>query len=180
MTSASHPTSSLSSASPMPSASVLAGQKHKRDEVSVAKVAEKKARIAKFGLQFKSAGTLMTVDGSQRMTPGDGRLFSYQEPGAGSRPAPPPLQPACPDPTTEDSKKFSFELGKKPPSSSSSSSLPSASRLPPKLMSRQRELTMSRAFSAESDSEEEEDEIGRSLMQLQRRGPKFKFKIKES
>lgn len=152
---------------------MLAGQKHKRDEVSVAKVAEKKARIAKFGLQFKSAGTLTTVDGSQRMTPGDGRLFSYKQPGTSSQPP----KPACPDPTAEDSKKFSFELGKKPPSSSSSS-LPSASRLPPKLMSRQRELTMSRAFSAESDSEE--DDIGKNLTQLQRRGPKFKFKIKDS
>ena len=54
----------------------------KRSHKDSPKVAEKKARIAKYGLKFRSAGTLVSVtDGKQEMTSGGTKTSLYRPPG---------------------------------------------------------------------------------------------------
>ena len=68
-------------------------------------------------------------------------------------------------------QKFSFGFHKKQPTPSHGKT---AGKNPPPLMSRQRELTMSRAFGDESD--EEDEQTGLAQLPI-RKPPRFKFNI---
>ena len=185
-----------------PSTTQSSGVKRSQEsEDSNAKIAEKKAKIAKFGLKFQSAGTLVTVnDGSKRMSLSSKGLSSsssedtgdvqsatrfemlpHSAPqvaeeikkkqhvvgtggrgssgcgssGRGSHEKP---EPGFSEQGTQDGgsdQKFSFGFHKNQPTSSPGKT---AGKNPTPLMSRQRELTMSRAF-----GDDEEDAINMQL-----------------
>ena len=177
---------------------------------SNAKIAEKKAKIAKFGLKFQSAGTLVTVnDGNKRMSfaskglpsslsgdTGDVQSATRFEmlphsasqvveeikkkphavstggrgsSGRGSHEEKPETGFSEQDGSSDE--KFSFGFHKKQPTPSHGKT---AGKNPPPLMSRQRELTMSRAFGDESD--EEDEQTGLAQLPI-RKPPRFKFNI---
>lgn len=174
-------------------------------EESHAKITAKKAKLAKFGLKFQSAGTLTSITdqlGSdtstyrppavvQRLTGGN----KEQDSGQTFR--------SSAAPTSEHSvsgdKKLSFELKtkstslkpvafqskdisytsvwdrSKPGAQIPDNHLQDRLKGPPPLMSRQRELNMEKAFG--DDSSDEEDIGGKLLV---KRGPaKFKFNIRK-
>lgn len=194
-----------------PSIAQSSGVKRSQEsEESNAKIAEKKAKIAKFGLKFQSAGTLVTVnDGNKRMSLSSKGLSSslsedtrdvqsatrfemlpHSAPqvaeeikkkqhvvgtggrgssGCGSHEKP---EPGFSEQGTQDGgsdQKFSFGFHKKQPTSSHGKTV---GKNPPPLMSRQRELTMSRAFG----DDEEDEETGLAQLPI-RRPPRFKFNI---
>ena len=221
-------------------------KRSKESEESQAKIAAKKARLAKFGLKFQSAGTLVTIgeqlgrDSSIYRTPaviqrlgGDseeknnagGKVDSSSSQSSNSE----RIQTSEKDKSSEGSgtssegsgtsseKKLSFGFQKKTLSklqqtqSGGRSSVDSGGMLPkgvytstwekpgssreksdassdktdeerkgppPKLMSRQRELTLEQAFGAESD---DEDDSLATLHQLTVRSQpkKFRFNIRK-
>lgn len=65
-------------------------KRSKESEDSSAKIAEKKAKIAKFGLKFQSAGTLVTVGDKSKMTSFKTSAASYQAPDVDSYNSHPP------------------------------------------------------------------------------------------
>lgn len=70
--------------SPTPSTAQSSGVKRSQEsEESNAKIAEKKAKIAKFGLKFQSAGTLVTVNDGNKRTLSSKRLSSNWSEDAG-------------------------------------------------------------------------------------------------
>ena len=187
--------------SPTPSTAQSSGVKRSQEsEESSAKIAEKKAKIAKFGLKFQSAGTLVTVnDEKKRMSLSSKGLassstgdvqsvtrFEMLPPNAsqvaeeikkphvvsGGRGSHEKSQLGFSEQGTQDGgsdQKFSFGFHKKQPTSLHGKT---AGKNPPPLMSRQRKLTMSRAFG----DDEEDEETG--LTQLPTcRPPRFKFNI---
>ena len=181
------------------------GVKRSQESDSRVKIAEKKAKIAKFGLKFQSAGTLVTVGDKSRMTSSKAPAASYRPSDGDSDDIHPPsrfgmlsssgssgsssqygggvssydkrLEFSDTSRTSEQSVKdgssdqrFSFGFQKKQPTSVPSKA---PGKHPPPLMSRQRELTMSRVFGGESDEEEDA-----GLAQLPIRKPtRFKFNI---
>lgn len=192
-----------------PSTAQSSGVKRSQEsEESNAKIAEKKAKIAKFGLKFQSAGTLVTVnDGNKRMSlSSKGLSSSLSEDtrdvqsatrfemlphsqvaeeiekkqyvvstggrGSSGRGNHEKSEPGFSEQGTQDGgsdQKFSFGFHKKQPTSSHGKT---AGKNPPPLMSRQRELTMSRAFG----DDEEDEETGLAQLPI-RRPPRFKFNI---
>ena len=205
----------------------------KESEESQAKIAAKKARLAKFGLKFQSAGTLVTIgeqlgrDSSIYRTPAVIQRLGGSEDSnsAGEKVVSSTSKPSNSERTqkvkstessgTSSEKKLSFGFQKKTPSkiqqtpSGNKSSVDGAGAQPkgvytstwekpgdsreksdasnkadeerkgppPKLMSRQRELTLERAFGAESD---DEDDSLETLQQLTVRSqPKFRFNIRK-
>ena len=185
-----------------PSTAQSSGVKRSQEsEESSAKIAEKKAKIAKFGLKFQSAGTLVTVnDEKKRMSLSSKGLassstgdveavtrFEMLPPNAsqvaeeiekkphvvsGGRGSHEKSQPGFSEQGTQDGgsdQKFSFGFHKKQPTSLHGKT---AGKNPPPLMSRQRELTMSRAFG----DDEEDEETGLAQLPI-RRPPRFKFNI---
>ena len=196
-----------------PSTAQSSGVKRSQEsEESNAKIAEKKAKIARFGLKFQSAGTLVTVnDGHKRMSLSSEGLSSSlsEDPGNVQAATRFEMRPHSVSQGAEEIKKnldnvvstggrgshkeksetrfstvseqgtrdggsdqkFSFGFHKKQPTSSQGKVV---GKNPPPLMSRQRELTMSRAFGDESD--EEDEKTGLAQLPI-RRPPRFKFNI---
>ena len=193
-----------------PSTAQSSGVKRSQEsEESNAKIAEKKAKIAKFGLKFQSAGTLVTVnDEKKRMSLSSKGLSSSSSltgdvqsvtrfemlphsasqvaeeiekkshavstggRGSSGRGSHEKSEPGFSEQGTQDGgsdQKFSFGFHKKQPTSLHGKA---AGKNPPPLMSRQRELTMSRAFG----DDEEDEETGLAQLPI-RRPPRFKFNI---
>ena len=229
---------SFTMAKPVVAESTKIGVKRsKESEESQAKIAEKKARLAKFGLKFQSAGTLVTIgdqlgrDSSIYRTPAViqrlggtddndiGKQFAISNSSQftnSSKSQTDKQEKGSKDSSSGSEKKLSFGFQKsqsrlkqqqlsvakgsrsdaeggqpkgvytstweKPGSSQekSESSQKDKEKMkgpPPKLMSRQRELTLERAFNAESD---DEDDSLATLQQLAVRSqPKFRFNIKK-
>ena len=213
-------------------------KRSKESEESQAKIAEKKARLAKFGLKFQSAGTLVTIGDqlgrdssiyrtpavirrlegtddngigedsrvsnssqtatnsskSQRDEPEKGRKegnsgsekklsFGFQKSQSKLKQQQLSGARGCPSDTGgAQSKGVYTSMWEKPGSSQEKSDLLQKDKEerkgpPPKLMSRQRELTLEQAFNAESD---DEDDSLATLQQLAVRSqPKFRFNIKK-
>ena len=213
-------------------------KRSKESEESQAKIAEKKARLAKFGLKFQSAGTLVTIGEQlgressiyrtpaviQRLAGNDDKnteitkLTERESSGIERDQTSDEQKKKGSGTDLSSDKKLSFGFQKslsklKPPqqhlSGAKSSSQGSAGLLPkgqytsiwnklgksqeksdlsqkdegerkgppPKLMSRQRELTLEGAFGEESD---DEDDSLATLQQLAVRAqPKFRFNIKK-
>lgn len=229
--------SSFTVATPAPAKPMTTGVKRsKESEESQAKIAEKKARLAKFGLKFQSAGTLVTIgeqlgrDSSiyrtpaviQRLGGSDGNDTrevdsSSSQSSTSSKSKTSKLDKGSKESSSGSEKKLSFgfqksqsKLKQQPQLSggkgnhddvgvaqpkgvyTSTWEKPGGSREkiepaqkdeeerkgpPPKLMSRQRELTLERAFGAESD---DEDDSLATLQQLTVRSqPKFRFNIRK-
>lgn len=197
-------------------------------EESQAKIAAKKARLAKFGVKFESAGTLVTIgeqlgrENSVYRTPAViQRLGGGEDKSSAVEKGDPKCSESSNSDKTQTSensstsceKKLSFGFQKtalsklqqasksgmngtgllpqgvytstwEKPGGSRAKSDPSdkvneeeRKGPPPKLMSRQRELTLERAFGAESD---EEDDSLATLQQLTVRSqPKFRFNIRK-
>lgn len=201
-------------------------KRSKESEESQAKIAEKKAKLAKFGLKFQSAGTLVTIGEQlgressiyrtpaviQRLGANDDDSSTHKVESSNSKGAQMSLKVKGERENNSGSeKKLSFGFQKsqsklKQPqllSSNTGTMLPKGVYTstwekpgdsqekreqalkdegerkgpPPKLMSRQRELTLERAFGEESDDEDD------SLATLQkltvRSQPKFRFNIKK-
>ena len=164
-------------------------QGEKRRSESSLKVAEKKARIAKFGLKFQSAGTLVTVsDGPQQMVTQPSSYAPPPLPGES-----PPRSPAAPPPSPPRATRGSekqiaeerLEGESKPQGSSGKLSFGFSKNQskapptgPPPLMSKSKHrLALARAFGEDSD---EEGEGGGALAKLPIvRPPSFKFNIKK-
>ena len=214
-------------------------KRSKESEESQAKIAAKKARLAKFGLKFQSAGTLVTIgeqlgrDSSIYRTPAVIQRLqggSEDKNDAGEKVDSNSSKSSNSERTqtsekvktsegnsTSSEKKLSFGFQKKTlsklpqaqsgvksgvdsggmlpkgvytstwekPGSSREKSDTSLDKIdeerkgpPPKLMSRQRELTLERAFGAESD---DEDDSLATLHQLTVRSQpkKFRFNIRK-
>lgn len=210
-------------------------KRSKESEESQAKIAAKKARLAKFGLKFQSAGTLVTIgeqlgrDSSIYRTPAviqrlgggsveknsDGEKKMESTPNQSSRSEKTLISESTRNSEgsgTSSEKKLSFGFQKKTlpkfqqggkisgvdsggmlpkgvytstwekPGTSREKSEPKPDEErkgpPPKLMSRQRELTLERAFGAESD---DEDDSLATLDQLTVRSQpkKFRFNIRK-
>ena len=179
-----------------------AGVKSSSEEVE--KVSGKKARIAKYGLKFQSAGNLVTVGDRVRMEEGGKRGRGYRDSvkemshripstSSGGRTDPPPvMDKAEPPPVREEAEdgedsgpkfSFGFSKNKKPQYRPRGSGPPEKVRKeaapggPPPLMSRQREL-MTKAFGGDSDSEGEGE--GAELVKMAVRGtPRFMFQIRK-
>lgn len=225
---------SFTVATPVTANSTKIGFKRsKESEESQAKIAEKKARLAKFGLKFQSAGTLVTIgdqlgrDSSIYRTPAviqrlggaennnigkDSRVSNSSQTTNPSEPQTDEHKKGHKEGSSGSEKKLSFGFQKsqskvkqqqsggrgfhndvggtqskgvytstweKLGSSREKSQKDEEERKgpPPKLMSRQRELTLEQAFSAESD---DEDDSLTTLQQLAVRSqPKFRFNIKK-
>ena len=230
---------SFTMATPVAAGSTKIGFKRsKESEESQAKIAEKKARLAKFGLKFQSAGTLVTIgdqlgrDSSIYRTPAviqrlggadsnnireDSRVSNSSQTANASKSEIDEHKNSHKAGSSSGSEKklsFSFQKSQsklkqqqqlsgargchndiggaqptgvytstweKPGTSRENSELSHDKEErkgpPPKLMSRQRELTLERAFSAESD---DEDDSLTTLHQLAVRSqPKFRFNIKK-
>ncbi len=158
----------------------------KEAEESQAKIAAKKAKLSKFGLKFQSAGTLTSIVDELGTT-----VTTYKPPGVIQR-----LTEGTKESNedTINTKKISFGInlsttaktfstntqdeqytsvwtmpgdGKADPSLK-----PITKGPPPKLMSRQRELNMEKAFGEDSS---DEDEL--TLVPIKRGPVKFKFKL---
>lgn len=165
---------------------------------------EKKARLAKYGLKFQSAGNLVTVGDSVRMEKGKKAGQQYEESlgtrrggheaGSSSR----GLEHRVDDTSVEDEgtdlerrrkerggeERGGGERGEENKASDSKFSFGFSKKTkkegaapgPPPLMSRRREL-MTKAFGGDSDSEGEE---GEELVKMAVRGtPRFMFHIKK-
>ena len=158
-------------------------------------MAGKKARLAKYGLKFQSAGNLVTVRDGMKMEKGEKAGQQYEEslgPGRGREGGSPSwgLEHRVDGTGVEESRregtderggeeqggedkesdsKFSFGFSKK---TKKEEVFPG----PPPLMSRRREL-MTKAFGGDSDSEGEE---GDELVKMAVRGtPRFMFHIRK-
>lgn len=153
----------------------------KRLAESELKIAEKKARLSKFGLKFQSAGTLVTIGNQMKETkhsPQETQTSktSLESKSDVSQSSTSSRQEEDSTKTASDEKKLSFGFNKNPIAKSSQfGSGGSSQKGPPPLMSRQRELTLSRAF--KGDEEEEGNEQGFTHSVLSRPPPKFKFKL---
>lgn len=160
----------------------------KEAEESQAKIAAKKAKLSKFGLKFESAGTLTSITDQLGTT-----ISTYKPPALIQRLT---AKEWIKD-TSSDTKKISFDIQSTttakslPPTATGAqdkqytsvwmtpgdgkqevSSKPVTKGPPPKLMSRQRELNMEKAFGADSSDEDELTSV--PII----RGPaKFKFKL---
>ena len=196
-------------------------KRSKESEESQAKIAEKKAKLAKFGLKFQSAGTLVTIgeqlgrESSIYRTPAVIERLGGTEPSSNSSNSRASKEVGKETRKEESAggseKKLSFAFQKSSSKVKSAQTLsgartnvdsvgtrqgvytstwdkPGTSREkikdeeepkgpPPKLMSRQRELTLERAFGADSD---DEDDSLATLEQLAVRSqPKFRFNIRK-
>jgi hypothetical protein len=211
-------------------------KRSKESEESQAKIAAKKARLAKFGLKFQSAGTLVTIGeqlgrdssiyrtpaviqrlgggGEEKNNDGEKKVESSPSQTASSERTQITeiVKSSSEGSSTSSEKKLSFGFQKKTLSKfqqgGKSSSMDSGGMLPkgvytstwekpgssretsepkpeeerkgppPKLMSRQRELTLERAFGVESD---DEDDSLTTLDQLTVRSQpkKFRFNIRK-
>ena len=172
------------------------GVKRASDSESSLKVAEKKARIAKFGLKFQSAGTLITVpDGPRQMVT---RPSSYappplpgesppRSPAAAPPPSPPKAVRGWEKHPGEERLETQGEERTKPQGSSGGSSgklsfgfskkqpKPPPPGPPPLMSKSKHRLALARAFGEDSD---EEGEGGGALAKLPIiRPPRFKFNI---
>ena len=170
------------------------GVKRASDSESSLKVAEKKARIAKFGLKFQSAGTLVTVaDGPQKMITQPSIYAPPPLPGESpprSPDTPPPPSPPKgfrgsekhPGKETQgvgwakdpqgSSGKLSFGFSKK-------QSKPPPPGPPPLMSKSKHRLVLAQAFGEDSDEEEGGGAL-ESLAKLPiRHPPSFKFNFKK-
>lgn len=158
----------------------------KEAEESQAKIAAKKAKLGKFGLKFQSAGTLTSIIDQLGTT-----TTIYKPPAIIQR-----LMEGTKESNkdTSDTKKISFGIQQFTATKSLSTSTqdkqytsvwtmpgdgkedpcskPVTKGPPPKLMSRQRELNMEKAFGGDSS---DEDEL--TLVPIKRGPAKFKFKL---
>ncbi len=139
------------------------------------KIAEKKMKLTKFGLNFQSAGTLMTIhDQIGKDTPlcvGGGATSLTQVPGGSEE-----SRKRSKDSYVEEMKGAYTTKWSKEGSHSTAevtAPLPSSDKAPPPLMSRQRELTMEKYDDKTSDDED----ISLTARTLIKKKPTFKFNI---